>query len=472
MRRLPAGLVLFIIAAALPGQAQAAPPPNDQRATPTALTLPAAPRGTTSESTLEEDEPGSCAQLRGSVWYAVQAPARRDVVVRLAAAGDLDAVVDVFQRVRSQLSPVGCDVGNSRGEAETEFRSTRGGSYLIRVGQRVNSVPGSFRLDVFAPQPPPRPPGPALPAGGVTRSVNVTGNTSDAFSTVMRAGTTYRVHRAQATGCTALALYAPGTSDFDDASPVKRAGCGGYFLFTPGAGEGGRYSLLVTAQPRRRGDQRYHLQVDEAGDDDTSPGLPLANYQRARGSLQGSGVDAVDIYRFSLARRSLLRVSLRGNGFRLQLLRDNGHRLASSEDGEIERRVSKGRYFLAVRSPRTQSGRYVLQRAARTITRARISINGGRSASAAPGQAVRVAVALRPPVAGPVQVTLERFDPFAGWQFHRRITVQASNGAAALSFTPPSEGRWRASAVYRGTRIAAPSETGFAKVLVAPPLSG
>ena len=49
--------------------------------------------------------------------------------------------------------------------------------------------------------------------------------------------------------------------------------------------------------------------------------------------------------------------------------------------------------------------------------------------------------------------------------------MQASNGAATLSFTPPSQGRWRATAVYRGTRIAAPSETGYANVLVAPPLT-
>jgi hypothetical protein len=113
---------------------------------------------------------------------------------------------------------------------------------------------------------------------------------------------------------------------------------------------------------------------------------------------------------------------------------------------------------------------YVLQRAARTITRARISINGSRSTSAAPGRAISVGVRLRPPVAGPVRVTLERLDPFAGWQFYRRVSVQASNGVAALSFTPPSQGRWRASATYRGTKIAAPSETGFAHVLVAPVL--
>src|SRR5215207_1977737 len=141
-------LALLSVIALLPATAEAAPPANDNRAAATPLSLPAAPGGTTAEATLEEDEPSSCAELRGSVWYAVQAPARRTIVVRLAAAGDLDAVVDVFQRTRSQLTPVSCDVGNARGQAETEFRSTRGGSYLIRVGQRVNSVPGSFRLDV------------------------------------------------------------------------------------------------------------------------------------------------------------------------------------------------------------------------------------------------------------------------------------------------------------------------------------
>ena len=98
-------LTLFVLVALLPATAQAAPPANDNRATPTPLSLPAAPSGTTTESTLEEDEPEACAELRGSVWYSVQAPARRNVVVRLAAQGDLDAVVDVFQRTRSQLSP-------------------------------------------------------------------------------------------------------------------------------------------------------------------------------------------------------------------------------------------------------------------------------------------------------------------------------------------------------------------------------
>jgi hypothetical protein len=468
MRRIVAASLL-LVGAALPAPALAAPPVNDQRAAAQPLALPAGVSGTTRDSTLELDEPSSCEALRGSVWYSIRPAAGRRIVARLAASGDLDAVVDVFQRTRSQLTPVECDVGNKRGQAEVSFRSPakEPASYLVRVGQRANSVPGSFRLDVFVPQPPPRPPGPQLPARGVTRTVNDTTNASDAFSTVMRAGITYRIHRAQARGCTKLELFAPGTSDFEDDAPVRTAGCGGYFLFTPAAGEGGRYSLVVNAQQRRRNAQRYHLQVARARADDTSPGLPLGNYQRARGSLRGSGVDVMDLYRFSLAERSQLRLTVSG-GFRVQLLRDNGARLGSG-DGEFERQVSKGRYFVAVRALKTASGRYVLQRAARAVTQASITIDGKKSAQSSPGRAVRIAVHVNPAVAGPVRITIERFDPFAGWQFNRRLSVVARGGTATVAFTPPSVGRWRARAEYRGTRLAAPSETGLARVLVASP---
>ena len=129
--------------------------------------------------------------------------------------------------------------------------------------------------------------------------------------------------------------------------------------------------------------------------------------------------------------------------------------------------MSKGRYFVAVRALKTASGRYVLQRAARAVTSASITIDGKKSAQAAPGRAVRIAVHVKPAVAGPVRITIERFDPFAGWQFSRRLSATASGGTASVAFTPPSVGRWRASAEYRGTRVAAPSETGLARLVVA-----
>jgi hypothetical protein len=70
-----------------------------------------------------------------------------------------------------------------------------------------------------------------------------------------------------------------------------------------------------------------------------------------------------------------------------------------------------------------------------------------------------------------VTFTIERFDPLAGWLFFREVHARASGGSAAIAFTPPAEGRWRASAAFEGTSIAAPSDSGYATVLVAPPLA-
>src|SRR3954453_21330608 len=107
---------LLAVSAALPAPALAAPPANDQRAAAQPLALPAGVSGTTRDSTLEPGEPGSWAELRGWGWYAIQPGAGGPIVALLPASGDLDAVVDVFQRPRSQLTPVECDVGNKRGQ--------------------------------------------------------------------------------------------------------------------------------------------------------------------------------------------------------------------------------------------------------------------------------------------------------------------------------------------------------------------
>ena len=255
----------------------------------------------------------------------------------------------------------------------------------------MNSVPGGFRLDVFAPQPPPRPPGPALPAAGVTRSVERHRQHERRLLDRHAGGHDLpRASRRRLRAARQLALYAPGTSDFDDASPVKRAGCGGYFLYTPAAGEGGRYSLLVTAQPRRRGDQRYHLQVAKATDDDTSPGLPLANYQRARGSLQRHRASTPSTSTASRSRvDSLLRVSLRGNGFKLQLLRDTGRR-RGLERRRRDRAAGHAGALLPGR-PLAADAVGPLRPAAAPHARSRARgsrSTASRSASAAPGQAV------------------------------------------------------------------------------------
>jgi hypothetical protein len=288
----------------------------------------------------------------------------------------------------------------------------------------------------------------------------------------MAAGTTYRVNVAAAS-CVDVALYAPVTRSFANATPMASSGCGGYLMFTPSAGAGGRYSLLVRAQPRRDGEQRYHLQAAPVGADDTSPGLALPNLTTVRGSLRGTQVDAVDLFHFSVAERSALDLSLdyTGSGTaEVVLLTDLGGPLGRS-DTEVSRQISPGRYFAAVRTRTGGSGRYTLRRVSRTITRTGTTIDGTGRADSVPGQAVSIAASVTPAVSGPVTFTIERFDPLAGWQFAREVRTTASAGRAQISFSPPSEGRWRAMARFTGTRTAAPSQSGFATLLTAPPLA-
>ena len=110
--------------------ASAAPPPNDARSAPAAVgALPATISGTTVESTVDADEPPSaCGPVspKGSVWYALSSAGARDLLVALDAGGDMDATVEVFARQRSQVSSVGCQTTNRRGEATVDFTGGRG----------------------------------------------------------------------------------------------------------------------------------------------------------------------------------------------------------------------------------------------------------------------------------------------------------------------------------------------------------
>lgn len=77
---------------------------------------------------------------------------------------------------------------------------------------------------------------------------------------------------------------------------------------------------------------------------------------------------------------------------------------------------------------------------------------------------------MTPAVGGPATAVIERFDPLAGFQFLRRVRVRVAGGRASVGFRPPAPGRYRAQATFDGTRAAASSESGFARVLVAGPL--
>src|SRR4029453_8916217 len=101
-------------------------------------------------------------------------------------------------------------------------------------------------------------------------------------------------------------------------------------MFPPGPAGGGGYTLPVRTTSERSGAHRYRLQAAEAGADDTSPCLALQNGQTRQGGLLAGAIDMVDLYRFTVSRRSDVSLKLRAGSraqFDLTLLRDDGGRV-------------------------------------------------------------------------------------------------------------------------------------------------
>ena len=166
-------------------------------------------------------------------------------------------------------------------------------------------------------------------------------------------------------------------------------------------------------------------------------------------------MDRVDLYRFTVTKRSLLKLAVSGTSqdLTLRLRNDHGHLIDAASGGDISRQVRPGRYFVSVTADAGVDTRYVLLRSSRTITSTRVSIAGG-------GGAVRV----NPAVAGTARVTVQRLDPEFGWQYVRTVVVHVSGGHGSFALGPTTLGRWRVRAEFLGTRDAAPSASGFAQI--------
>lgn len=483
-RTVVAGAVIgALLALVLAGLAAAAPsrPPNDDRANATDLgTLPADVVGTTAGATVEASEPPSaCANAGPSVWYSFTTgstvPAR--LAVELAANGDLDAVVDVFIRQRSQSQPVACQQTDSRGNAVLALQPMASTTYLVRVAQRSNSVSGSFRLRLFPLPPPLRPPGAPLAPGGVSGTLANVLNESAAYSTTLVAGVSYRINLvSRVDGCMQLAIFAPGTHSFSDGSPVASLRCQGYRLFTPR--ESGSYSFLVAASSEADGPQPYHLQLARATVAETAPGVFIRNYQRVHAFLHGGRIDVTRLYSFDVTSRSNLQLRLTtgsGNPFDLQLLSTKGKTLSCACGGSgpesIVRVMRPGRYFAVVTARDFSSGRFTLVRRSRAITTASLRIDGSRFVQEPPGTSVSIQLDVAPHASGTATIEIDRFDPVAGWQFYRQQRVAVSNGSATLPFLPPSTGPWLVRAMFLGSRTDSPSTSNYARVVTVKPLT-
>jgi hypothetical protein len=468
-------VVLVITAATLwaAPSASAAPPANDARAAAQALRLPASVRGTTVESTLEAAELGSaCTPTKNSVWYGFTADTSRSVLIALDAAGDLDATVDVYERVRSQVTPLECRNTNRRGAATLEIDARRGTDYLVRVGARENSADDRFSLRVVTPDQPATFPGRTLPRKGARAVVDRLANPDDAWAIKVRRGRLYRLNFVSSGGRCATAELYDGADSFGD-DPLRRLRCDAHTVFAPPSS--GTYSVLVRAPRASRDRLTYRVRAGLAQADDTAPGLRLEEDAPVRGRLHGNALDAIDLYRFTIARPSMLQLRLAtSRGFDLRLLTERGRRVdcACGFEGDklIERRMRPGRYYALVRARDGAGGSYRLRRHAQTITHARMLVDGRRSETIGPGQAVMLDLAVAPAVAGRARMTIERFDPLAGWLFQSSPRPPVVAGHGRLRFVPGSVGRWRVAGEFLGTRDAASSDGGTARLTVEEPL--
>jgi len=214
------------------------------------------------------------------------------------------------------------------------------------------------------PLPPPAFPGPALPAAGLAGKVDVARNRQASYSVVLRGGVTYRFHLALAgDGCASLKIFAPGAGSFSGPA-ADHTGCSGYGLFTPAPGQGGRYSLLVTAPRGVRGAQRYHLQVGRALADDIAPGIEVGDVTEIRGRLDGKRLDVVDLYCFEIARRTEVTLRVKAPAELGLSIRDHLGTVVAGDDGsgQVRHMLSPGRYYAAVLAFANQQVRYTLTR--------------------------------------------------------------------------------------------------------------
>jgi hypothetical protein len=461
------------------------PPPapaNDTLAGAQSIrSFPSSINGTTVGATTEAGERESACDVptASSVWYSLRLPSAQRVAFDLAASGTLDATIDVYHAVRSQLVSVGCQQTESKGKASFSFKAAKNGLYDIRVAALRGSTLAPFTLEAFLPTPAVQPPGPPLPPSGVSGQVDRIQNINAAYAVTMHAGVSYMISLANETegGCVTGALFAPGTGSFGSeeeeggsSSSLLRIQCGGYRLFTPGPGEGGRYSFEITPRLSHRGIQRFHLQIAPAGPGETAPGLALPNYGRSSGYLSGRSVRVLRLYRMEVTSHSNLTLELHAPNsaeFKLQLRNQNGNVIECNCEGSgsetLSHQLQPGTYYAVVSVRNGTSGGFTLERESRTITSTSVSF---ASAKATPGQSLAIDVKVTPDESGPVSVEIERFDPVFGWQFYREVHTSASGGLATVPFTAPAAGMWRANATYQGSRIASPSAVGFTYLLV------
>jgi hypothetical protein len=453
-------------------QAPARPQNDDPAGAELLQRLPANPHGTTLGGSTDPDTP-QCGGLAADVWYRVDRESAGEVVVLLRAGGDLDATLAVYRRVRTQMRRISCIDTDAKGRADMSFNTEKGGRYLIAVGQLRQSAPGSFALDVFAPEPAAVGPGARLVKGTARATVDALTDRDDAYAVPMEEGRTYRLNLVARRSCVAMALYPPETKRFEEAQPLRVESCGGYLAYTPGPDGSGVFSVRVRPSERERGPQHYALHVAPAGPDDTGPGLELRSGDTRRGRLDGAGVDVVDLYRFDVFRQSDVDLRIDAHGaVSVGVLSEVGGRIGTRQISDrLRARLGPGRYFVTMRAAEPTRSGYVLKLQVRDITKTVALVEGKTKLTIEAPRPLRLTAKVTPQSAsgGSARIRVDYLDPLLGWVFVKQFKTRVVSTEAAASFLPAKIGRYRVHASFFGNNAASPSTSGSATLIVGPP---
>ena len=300
----------------------------------------ARPLGATLEASRAGDRPATRPRTRSGTRSPPTPD--RSIIIALDAEGDLDATIDVYERERSQVTPVGLQEhepprrGDDRDRCHARDVVLRSASARARTRPTIASGCASS-----TPDPPA-----SFPGAGCRARASPPWSTGSRIPTTPGPSTSAR-HDVPAE----LRLVRRPVRDSRalrqrGSAAIRSAGCAATPTPSSRRSANGTYSVLVARAARlARAADLPRPRRPRAGADDTAPGIRLANDVRVRAGIcrATSSTRSTCTGSRSRARANCGSRSAPGKDFDLRLMTDTGHRIAcecgSSGSKEIERRM-------------------------------------------------------------------------------------------------------------------------------------
>lgn len=338
MAKAAAVVAIAALALLLTGSAQAAPPPNDDRANAAPIpTFPATIQGTTAEATVERLDPqvSQCGRIESTVWYRIDQAPDGTIVLGVRGAG-LAPVIRAYRLGRNGISELDCASAKAGARAQVAFESVRGATFLVVVGKRPSTADAAFALTAQLFLPPANDarrgaqPLRKLPASVKGSTLGATTDTTDPKSCGLAGGTVWYSLSPGAASRVLFRLHANGDLDASLVvlrrirSEVEQVGCArtdrdGNGIVVVDVEKGAQY-LVAVGQREGSPPGDFVLQALAAQAPERAPGQPLPS-RGVRSTVNGL-TDVNDVYwmrmqpgttyRIAFASRGCAELALRG----------------------------------------------------------------------------------------------------------------------------------------------------------------